>query len=63
MNILKICFPYEYSVNSGHVGQREDAGYDDDGADVHVGVGVGAFVGVGVNCQGVRLGINVSVNL
>jgi len=47
----------------GHVGQREDTGYDDDMVDVSVGVGVGAVVGVGVNGQGVSLGIGLCVGL
>jgi len=40
--------------------QREDAGYDDDGLDVSVGVGVGA---VGVNGQDVSLGVGLGVCL
>jgi len=39
----------------GHVGRREDAGYDDDGVDVSVGVGVGSVVGVGVNVPSLGL--------
>jgi len=38
----------------GHVGESEDAGYDNDGVDVNVGVDVGAVVGVGVHGQGVN---------
>ena len=51
----------------GHVGRREDAGYDDEGVDVSVdvgvGVGVGAVVGVGVHGQGVSLGDVLGVGL
>jgi len=39
----------------GRVGQREDAGFDDDGVDVSVGVDDGVVVGVGVHCQSVSL--------
>jgi len=44
----------------GSVSQREDAGCDDDGVDVSVGVGDGAVVGVGVSL-GVRLGVGLVV--
>ena len=47
----------------GHVSQREDAGYDDAGEDVSVGVGVSAVVGVGVNGQGVSLGVGLGNSL
>jgi len=47
----------------GHVGQCEDAGYDDDGVDVSVGVGVDAVVGIGVNGRGVILGVGLGVSL
>ena len=47
----------------GHVGQREDVGYDDDGVDVSAGVDVGAVVVVGVNGQGVGLGVCLGVGL
>ena len=45
------------------MGQREDAGYDDEGVDISVGVGVGTVVGVGVDGQGVSLGVGLSVSL
>jgi len=47
----------------GHLGQRDDTGYDDDGVDVSVGVDVGAVVGVGVHGQGVNLGVGLGVCL
>jgi len=47
----------------GHVGQREDAGYDDEGMDVSVGVGVGAVVGASVNGQGSSLGVGPRVGV
>ena len=47
----------------GYVGQREDAGCDDDVVDVSVGVDVGTVVHVGVNGQGVSLGVDLGVGL
>jgi len=47
----------------GHVGKREDAGCDNDGVDVIVGVDVGAIVGVSVHGQGVNLGVGLGVGL
>ena len=47
----------------GHMGQREDAGCDNDGVDVSVGVDVGAVVGVGVNGQRFSLGVGLGVGL
>ena len=43
--------------------QREDAGCDDDGVDVSVGVDVSAVVGVDVNGQSVSLGVGLGVDL
>jgi len=45
----------------GHVGQREDAGHDNDRVDVSVGVDVGAIVGVSVHGQGANLGVGLGV--
>jgi len=47
----------------GHVGQHEDTGCHDDGADSGVGVDVGAVVDVGVHGQGVNLGVGLGVGL
>jgi len=47
----------------GHVSQREDTSYNDDGVDVSVRVDVGAIVGVSVNGQGVSLGFGLGVSL
>ena len=47
----------------GRVSQREDTIYDDNGADVSVGVNVSAVVGVSVHGQSVNLGVGLGVSL
>jgi len=47
----------------GHVGQREDVGYNNDRVDVSLCVDVGAVVGVGVNGQGASLSVGLGVGL
>ena len=45
------------------MGQREDTACDEDGVDVSVGVDDDAVVNVGVNGQGVNLGVSVGVGI
>ena len=42
------------------MGPREDAGYDDEGVDVSIGVRVDAVAGVGVNDQGLVINFSIS---
>jgi len=45
------------------VGQHKDTAYDEDGADVSVGVDDDAVVGVGVHGQGVNLDVSLGVGI